>query len=39
VKWVQCENCAKWRRLPDHVDIKALSDKMWYCHMNEFDPL
>jgi hypothetical protein len=25
--------------LPDHVDIKALSDKMWYCHMNEFDPL
>jgi hypothetical protein len=28
-KWVQCEGCEKWRRLPAHVDVSALPDK-WY---------
>lgn len=23
-KWVQCEACEKWRRLPDAVDLKSL---------------
>ncbi|XP_041353978.1 MORC family CW-type zinc finger protein 3-like isoform X2 [Gigantopelta aegis] len=29
--WAQCENCLKWRRLPD--GIEKLPDR-WFCHMN-----
>ncbi|XP_072254382.1 MORC family CW-type zinc finger protein 3-like [Pyxicephalus adspersus] len=29
--WVQCDNCLKWRKLPDAVG--KLPSK-WYCHMN-----
>ena len=28
-KWVQCQECEKWRLLPLHVDIGALPEK-WY---------
>nr|DBA34507.1 TPA: hypothetical protein GDO54_002058 [Pyxicephalus adspersus] len=29
--WVQCDQCLKWRKLPD--GIGKLPEK-WYCHMN-----
>ncbi|XP_072254381.1 MORC family CW-type zinc finger protein 3-like [Pyxicephalus adspersus] len=29
--WAQCDDCLKWRKLPD--DIGKLPEK-WYCHMN-----
>ncbi|XP_066563116.1 MORC family CW-type zinc finger protein 3 [Amia ocellicauda] len=29
--WVQCDDCLKWRKLPDGID--KLPDK-WYCRMN-----
>ncbi|KAM5180801.1 MORC family CW-type zinc finger protein 3 [Mantella aurantiaca] len=32
--WVQCDNCLKWRKLPDAVG--KLPSK-WYCHLNS-DP-
>ncbi|KAM9486858.1 MORC family CW-type zinc finger protein 3-like [Clarias gariepinus] len=31
--WVQCDDCLKWRKLPDCVDSKNLP-KEWFCHMN-----
>ncbi|XP_046363839.2 MORC family CW-type zinc finger protein 3-like [Haliotis rufescens] len=31
--WAQCENCLKWRRLPDGVRQTGLPDR-WFCHMN-----
>ncbi|KAM9486520.1 uncharacterized protein Hap1MRO34_006524 [Clarias gariepinus] len=34
--WVQCEQCLKWRKLPDCVDIERLPKK-WFCKMNS-DP-
>ncbi|KAM9486601.1 MORC family CW-type zinc finger protein 3-like isoform 2-T6 [Clarias gariepinus] len=34
--WVQCDQCLKWRKLPDCVDIKRLP-KAWFCKMNS-DP-
>lgn len=36
LKWVCCDKCAKWRRLPSHVDDKALPEK-WFCTMNVWD--
>lgn len=37
-KWVQCEGCDTWRRLPDSVDTNSLPEK-WYCWMNIWDSL
>ncbi|XP_053483643.1 MORC family CW-type zinc finger protein 3-like isoform X2 [Ictalurus furcatus] len=34
--WVQCDDCLKWRKLPDCIDNKVLPKK-WFCHMN-LDP-
>ncbi|XP_053090422.1 MORC family CW-type zinc finger protein 3-like [Pangasianodon hypophthalmus] len=34
--WVQCDDCLKWRKLPDGIDAKNLPKK-WFCHMNS-DP-
>ncbi|XP_060785432.1 MORC family CW-type zinc finger protein 3-like isoform X2 [Neoarius graeffei] len=34
--WVQCDDCLKWRKLPDCIDGKLLPKK-WFCHMN-LDP-
>ncbi|MCI4378212.1 hypothetical protein PGIGA_G00213260 [Pangasianodon gigas] len=31
--WVQCDECLKWRKLPDGIDTELLPDK-WYCRMN-----
>ncbi|XP_048879139.1 MORC family CW-type zinc finger protein 3-like [Brienomyrus brachyistius] len=31
--WVQCDDCLKWRRLPDGINSKLLPDE-WFCHMN-----
>ncbi|KAK2850298.1 hypothetical protein Q7C36_009081 [Tachysurus vachellii] len=31
--WVQCDDCLKWRKIPDGVDTKKLPKK-WFCHMN-----
>ncbi|XP_053482041.1 MORC family CW-type zinc finger protein 3-like [Ictalurus furcatus] len=33
---IQCDNCLKWRKLPDGIDPKMLPKK-WFCHMNS-DP-
>ncbi|CAM5165756.1 unnamed protein product [Natator depressus] len=31
--WVQCEECLKWRKLPDKVDPASLPEK-WFCHLH-----
>ncbi|XP_039599783.1 MORC family CW-type zinc finger protein 3-like [Polypterus senegalus] len=31
--WAQCDECLKWRKLPDGIDTSKLPDN-WYCHMN-----
>nr|XP_023697729.1 MORC family CW-type zinc finger protein 3-like isoform X1 [Paramormyrops kingsleyae] len=31
--WVQCDNCQRWRRLPDGIDSNLLPDE-WFCYMN-----
>ncbi|KAJ8389731.1 hypothetical protein AAFF_G00114370 [Aldrovandia affinis] len=31
--WVQCDNCLKWRKVPDGIDCSLLPEK-WVCHMN-----
>ncbi|XP_069389488.1 MORC family CW-type zinc finger protein 3a isoform X2 [Paralichthys olivaceus] len=31
--WVQCDDCRRWRKLPDGIDNSKLPDK-WFCHMN-----
>jgi len=36
-EWVQCDDCKKWRVLPDNVKASSLPD-LWYCHMNVYDP-
>lgn len=36
-KWVQCENCKKWRRIAWYVDNTKLPD-LWTCSMNTWDP-
>ncbi|XP_060785437.1 MORC family CW-type zinc finger protein 3-like [Neoarius graeffei] len=34
--WVQCDDCQKWRKLPDGIHSKQLPDN-WFCRMNS-DP-
>ncbi|XP_029315454.1 MORC family CW-type zinc finger protein 3a isoform X2 [Cottoperca gobio] len=31
--WVQCEECLRWRKLPDGIDCTKLPEK-WFCHLN-----
>uniref|UniRef100_A0A4W6CED8 MORC family CW-type zinc finger 3a n=1 Tax=Lates calcarifer TaxID=8187 RepID=A0A4W6CED8_LATCA len=31
--WVQCDDCLRWRKLPDGIDCSKLPDK-WFCCMN-----
>ncbi|KAK7939246.1 hypothetical protein WMY93_002572 [Mugilogobius chulae] len=31
--WVQCDDCSRWRKLPDGIDCSKLPDK-WYCYLN-----
>ncbi|XP_062861509.1 MORC family CW-type zinc finger protein 3-like [Trichomycterus rosablanca] len=31
--WVQCDECLKWRKLPDGIDNELLPVK-WFCRMN-----
>uniref|UniRef100_A0A667WSW6 MORC family CW-type zinc finger 3a n=1 Tax=Myripristis murdjan TaxID=586833 RepID=A0A667WSW6_9TELE len=31
--WVQCDECLRWRKLPDGIDCSLLPEK-WFCHMN-----
>lgn len=31
--WVQCDDCLKWRKLPDGIDCDKLPDK-WFCRSN-----
>lgn len=31
--WTHCDDCLKWRKLPDGIDCDKLPDK-WFCRMN-----
>ncbi|KAG7331387.1 hypothetical protein KOW79_005356 [Hemibagrus wyckioides] len=31
--WVQCDECMRWRKLPDCIDVLCLPEK-WFCRMN-----
>ncbi|XP_034550356.1 MORC family CW-type zinc finger protein 3a [Notolabrus celidotus] len=31
--WAQCDECSRWRKLPDGIDNSKLPDE-WYCHLN-----
>ncbi|KAL1267762.1 hypothetical protein QQF64_033125 [Cirrhinus molitorella] len=31
--WVQCDDCLKWRKLPDGIDMNKLPEK-WFCRFN-----
>ncbi|XP_017278202.1 MORC family CW-type zinc finger protein 3 isoform X3 [Kryptolebias marmoratus] len=31
--WVHCDDCMKWRKLPDEINVKRLPKK-WFCSMN-----
>ena len=33
VEWVQCDSCAKWRKLPQGFDMKKINS-VWYCRNN-----
>jgi len=35
--WVQCDQCKKWRIIPNHIKISSLPER-WYCHLNVYDP-
>lgn len=35
-KWVQCDECKKWRIVPKEVDLDAMPEK-WYCTMNTWN--
>ena len=37
VKWVQCEKCEKWRRLPPQISAEDLPE-VWHCNMNTWNP-
>ncbi|XP_015066875.1 B3 domain-containing transcription repressor VAL2 isoform X2 [Solanum pennellii] len=34
IQWVQCEDCFKWRKVPDNVDLPS----RWTCSDNSCDP-
>uniref|UniRef100_A0AAV2JXM0 CW-type domain-containing protein n=1 Tax=Knipowitschia caucasica TaxID=637954 RepID=A0AAV2JXM0_KNICA len=31
--WAQCDDCSRWRKLPDGIDCTKLPDK-WFCYLN-----
>ncbi|XDV30371.1 hypothetical protein PO909_033305 [Leuciscus waleckii] len=31
--WAQCDDCLKWRKLPDGIDTNKLPEK-WFCRLN-----
>ncbi|XP_038576596.1 MORC family CW-type zinc finger protein 3a isoform X2 [Micropterus salmoides] len=31
--WVQCDDCLRWRKLPDGIDCSKLPEQ-WFCRMN-----
>ncbi|NWZ19701.1 MORC4 protein, partial [Asarcornis scutulata] len=31
--WVQCEECLKWRRLPDRTELTSFPEQ-WFCHLH-----
>ncbi|XP_071374186.1 MORC family CW-type zinc finger protein 3a [Centroberyx affinis] len=31
--WVQCDECLRWRKLPDGIDCTLLPEK-WFCRLN-----
>ncbi|DAZ99104.1 TPA: hypothetical protein N0F65_008409 [Lagenidium giganteum] len=35
-KWVQCDECKKWRLVPRQLDLNSMPER-WYCHMNYWD--
>lgn len=35
-KWVQCDNCKKWRTVPQDFDLSTMPER-WYCHMNTWN--
>ncbi len=35
-KWVQCDECEKWRKIPGDVNVDALPEQ-WSCSLNEWD--
>jgi hypothetical protein len=37
-KWVACDLCGRWRRLPSTVNMDSLPEQ-WFCEMNIWDPL
>ncbi|KAJ8246680.1 hypothetical protein GJAV_G00254220 [Gymnothorax javanicus] len=32
-RWVQCDSCHKWRKVPDGIDANKLPER-WFCHQN-----
>lgn len=38
VNWVQCNDCSKWRKVPDTISMDSLPEK-WFCRMNSWNPL
>ncbi|KAJ0405116.1 hypothetical protein ATCC90586_009687 [Pythium insidiosum] len=36
-KWVQCDECRKWRIVPREIDLDAMPER-WYCRMNTWRP-
>ena len=34
--WVQCDQCKKWRIIPNHIKISSLPER-WYCNLNIYD--
>ena len=36
-QWIASDKCAKWRKVPAHVDIASLESGPWYCKDNTWD--
>lgn len=36
IKWVQCESCKKWRKLPPNISASSLPET-WVCSMNTWN--